>query len=81
MPIGAPAGVHFRLPLRVAEVLPAQTENRHCRQDVEASAQDAASDALCPVRVRDVTVRVSFDDGVSWKSVPVKREGRRWIAE
>jgi hypothetical protein len=40
-------------------------------------AQDGRSE---PPRVRELTVDVSFDDGASWKRMPVKSEGGQWIA-
>jgi subtilisin family serine protease len=40
-------------------------------------AQDGATG---PVKVKSLTVDVSFDEGGTWHSVPVKREGKEWCA-
>jgi hypothetical protein len=76
----APRGVHFRLPLRVSQVSETTNEDPRCRHS-DASAAEGASGDSCPDPVRAETLRVSFDDGVSWKSMPVKREGGQWIAD
>jgi hypothetical protein len=40
-------------------------------------AQDGATG---PVKVKSLTVDVSFDEGSTWRAVPVKREGKAWCA-
>lgn len=74
-------GKRFQLPITVQQ-LRSLEEREHCddRWDL-LGLQEQKHDGWCSDKVGRPTVQVSFDDGSTWKTVPVKRSGQQWVAE
>jgi Subtilase family len=75
-------GETARLPLLTVRFNPSLNEfgEAACSTDFKIPISVYQLDQPEPVQVKDLSIEASFDDGVSWRSVPVSQDAGEWFA-